>query len=331
MTAGTKSDLPFPWLREASARLARNAAGERPPHALLLSGPAGLGKLELARREAAALLCLEGDRPACGQCRSCDLMAGGAHPDFRMVTFETNDRGQLRKEIVIDQVRELIASLQLTHGLSPRKVAVIHPAEAMNRNAANALLKTLEEPAGDAVLILVCNDPARLPATVRSRCQVIDVRQPDRADATRWLVEEQGADPERAALALDAGAGTPLRATALLDSGGLEGYRAVHEALDRLESDSAQLQAAFTALSDLDPAACWFWVSVAAAQRSKAGFAGGAGGGRAVLRRMLDLQAQADRNHRLAATPVRHDLLLRDWLVQWTAFANEANDAGTRP
>ncbi len=175
--------MSYPWLAYAGERLARNAEGGRRAHALLVSGPRGLGKVDLALREAAALLCLSGERPACGRCRSCQLMAGGAHPDFRQVTFEVNDKGQLRSVIAVDQIRDLIASLQLTNSLSALKVAVIHPAEAMNRNAANALLKTLEEPAGDLVLMLVASDDARLPATVRSRCQVIGVRQPDADDA----------------------------------------------------------------------------------------------------------------------------------------------------
>src|SRR5690606_18002126 len=118
------------------------------------------------------------------------LFASGAHPDFRFLSFMTKDKSDdLRTVIVVDQVRELIGSMQLTNGLSPRKVALIQPAEAMNRSAANALLKTLEEPAGEVVLLLVSNDASRLSATIRSRCQALHLRPPAAVEAQQWLQE----------------------------------------------------------------------------------------------------------------------------------------------
>ena len=309
---------PCFWLTDAEGRFARHAAQARQAHALLLSGPRGLGKRDLALQQAAALLCIERARPACGRCRSCQLMASGAHPDFRSVTFELNDKGQLRKEIVVDQVRDLIASLQLTNSLSARKVALIEPAEALNRSAANALLKTLEEPAGEVVMLLVTSNEARLPATVRSRCQVIEVRQPEVRAAVGWLTERLDVDEATARLALEAGAGSPLLALRLVESGGLEGYRTVRSILGSVASDSGALNEAFAALSELEPVACWTWLSIASAEFVR-GLLSRPDAERQRAAGRLRLQTLADRNRRLASTPVRHDLLLRDWLLQWAA------------
>lgn len=313
--------MSLPWLAAAAARLDEAAARKRQAHALMLVGPRGLGKRELALREAAALLCLADARPACGQCRSCELAATGAHPDFRLVTLEPNEKGQMRKEIVVDQVRDLIASLQLTHGLSARKVAVIHPAETLNRHAANALLKTLEEPAGVAFLLLVCNDATRLPATVRSRCQVIEVRLPEADMAEAWLMAGLNVGAETARLALESAAGSPLLAADLVRSGGLDDYRSTRAWLERLEAEPGLASQAFSSLSALEPPQCWHWLSLASAARVRAAMTTGHGTARRRLASMLRLQSLSDRNHRLLATAVRHDLLLRDWLVQWAALA----------
>ena len=154
--------MTMAWLDPAREEFRNRLQSDRLAHAFLLSGQTGTGKQGLVMEMAAALLCLEKSLPACGSCRSCQLLASGAHPDFRILSFELNDKGKLRSEIVIDQVRELISFLQLTTTISEKKVALIQPAEAMNKNAANALLKTLEEPPGDAVILLLSHDPSRL-------------------------------------------------------------------------------------------------------------------------------------------------------------------------
>jgi len=139
--------VSYPWLQDAEAEFAERLESGRLAHALLLSGPADSGKVDLAERFLASALCLENRYPACGTCRSCQLAASGAHPDGHVVTYEEHPKtGKMRTELVIDQVRRLTASLFLTNTISRRKAALIHPVEAMNRNTANALLKTLEEP-----------------------------------------------------------------------------------------------------------------------------------------------------------------------------------------
>ena len=180
--------MTMTWLDPVREEFRKRLLGDRLAHAFLLSGQTGTGKQGLAMEMAAAILCREYRLPACGSCRSCQLLVSGAHPDFRILSFELNRNGKLRTEIVIDQVRELISFLQLTTTIGEKKAALVYPAEAMNKNAANALLKTLEEPPGDAVIILLSHDPFRLAVTITSRYQKLQVRSPDTDTALAWLL-----------------------------------------------------------------------------------------------------------------------------------------------
>jgi DNA polymerase-3 subunit delta' len=169
------NSLP-PWLAEVADGLLRRQAAGRMPHALLVHGPAGTGRRLLVDWLARHLL---------------GLPAGGAgelvHPDYRALAPEPD-----RDVITVAQVRELVEFMGLTASGGARKVAVISPAEAMNVNAANALLKTLEEPPGEGMLILVASAPGSLPATITSRCQRLRVGLPAPAAARAWLA---AADP----------------------------------------------------------------------------------------------------------------------------------------
>ncbi len=187
---------------------------DRLPHAVLIQGPAGIGKLALAEQLATRLLCetptTEGD--ACSRCDGCRLVASGNHPDLRRIEpeavaaqrsdaedaapgVEGGARGvrgaKPSLEIKIDQVRELSDFLYLGSHRGGRRVALVHPAEAMNVHAANALLKGLEEPPPGAMFILVSHQPARLLPTIRSRCVIVAVPRPEERAALAWL-EEQG-------------------------------------------------------------------------------------------------------------------------------------------
>ena len=306
--------MTHPWLQNAESEFADRLKTGRLPHALLLSGPAESGKVELAQRFLAAVLCLENSYPACGQCRSCQLAASGAHPDGHVVTFEEHPKtGDLRKELVIDQIRRLTSSLLLTNTISQRKGALVHPVEAMNTHTANALLKTLEEPPGETVMILVSSAPARLPATIRSRCQRLDVRQPGAETALEWLSGQLAVDSPRAEKALQAAAGSPLRAKRMLDDGGVDQFVELGDTLDALLAGSGTPLQAMSVHSDVDPDRLWAWISLRAAAETRAA----AGNGKAAKQLSL-LQQQADRNRSLARTPVRKDLLLQDWLIQWS-------------
>ena len=303
-----------PWLQAVEAEFAERLRSGRLAHALLISGSADCGKTELAKAFMASVLCLENTYPACGKCRSCQLAASGAHPDGHVITFEDNPKtGELRKELVIEQVRRLTSSMFLTNTISQRKSALVYPAEAMNRSTANALLKTLEEPQGEAVLILVSHAPGRLLATIRSRCQALPVRQPDFAAALNWLSSEMGLSESDADLALKAAAGSPFRALRMAQDGGTEQYRQVHQLLQGLRNGQAGTGQAMKELAEVDPDRLWAWMSLLSANLSRSLAAQGK-----AVKSVLDLQREADRNRGLARTPVRKDLLLQDWLIQWS-------------
>lgn len=204
----------LPWQDEAWARLQQARGAGRLPHALLLTGMAGIGKARLAHHLAHALLCTdpgpEGD--PCGRCRSCQLAAAGHHPDLHW--YRPEEPG---KAIKVDVIRALSESSVLTAGGSGRTLFILDPADAMNDAAANALLKTLEEPAGGALLILVSASPDRLPATIRSRCQQVALGPPAAEQAAAWLAG-QGLDAARATRLLDLYGGAPLAALAAAES-----------------------------------------------------------------------------------------------------------------
>lgn len=208
---------PYPWQQAPWQSMQQRIAAGRLPHALLLSGPAGLGKLEFARLLARSLLCEQTEQGLpCGSCRGCQLLAAGTHPDFQAVQPEEEG-----KEITIGLIRDLLAWQALTPQYGRARVVIIEPADRMNINAANALLKTLEEPGRDALLLLVTARPAALLPTIRSRCQQLPFVAQWGAEAHNWLAERLG-DAQRAALALAISGGAPLRALALVESGGME-------------------------------------------------------------------------------------------------------------
>jgi DNA polymerase-3 subunit delta' len=179
------------------------------PHALLLQGRPGLGKHDFAVQLAQALLCEQArDGVACGQCHSCRLFAAGTHPDLAAVGLVED-----AKNITVDQIRALGDFLSLRPHTAARKVVIISPAEAMNINAANSLLKLLEEPPLGSMLLLVTNHPARLPATIRSRCAHLLFRLPAPAVGRAWL-QTRSRDRDGTTL-LDLAGGAPLLAETL--------------------------------------------------------------------------------------------------------------------
>jgi DNA polymerase-3 subunit delta' len=198
------------WQHEARSKLEAAVEGGRLPHALLVHGPAGVGKDRFAAALAAALLCSgRGDRlEACGSCTNCALTRAGSHPDLRWLMPEDG-----RRSISVDQVREATEQLGMTSMRRGYRVAILSPAEAMTINAQNALLKTLEEPAASTLIVLLSSRPSRLRPTLRSRCQRIEIRRPDAAAAMSWLEQELGTRVSRRLLELAGGA--PLRAAAL--------------------------------------------------------------------------------------------------------------------
>lgn len=180
------SDL-YPWLASCRDSMTAVINQGRMPHALLLTGQPGVGKGAFSSWLAGLLLCEErnGSSGPCGQCPGCVQFKAGSHPDFFQLRPEED-----ATVIKVDQIRYLSEKLSLSSHRGGYQVVVLNPAETMNLNAANSLLKTLEEPSDNTVLLLVSSRPAQLPATVRSRCQQVRIEIPDRQIALEWLHEQ---------------------------------------------------------------------------------------------------------------------------------------------
>ena len=307
----------YPWLSGHWSFFLQRLEADKLAHALMIEGPSGVGKTQLARAMIARLLCREDQPRACGQCRSCQLLVSGAHPDYFDLQPEEDS-----KVIKVDQVRALIGKLDLTTSISERKVAYIHPADVMNGAAANALLKSLEEPAGNTVLILVSDNPGRLPVTIRSRCQSISINQPDARQVQDWLEHASGSPSEQVSAALQAAGGSPLRAAQYLDSPELDAYGQVRVGLASLLVRPGSVAPVSNQLNELNPVDLWRWLSICTGEVIKSIMLGQSLSWMPANptlrdRTLLKLKQQADINRQLASTQVRGDLLLQDWLIRW--------------
>lgn len=209
---------PYPWQKEVWQQLCDLHESSRLPHALLISGDAGIGKERLAQAFMARLLCQSpAHGMACGKCRACTLLNGRVHADHQWVTLELDDKGKLRTQISVSQIRDLIAFAGKASQMGGWRVIAIHPAHKLNVNSANALLKTLEEPGERTLLMLVTDRPLSLPATIRSRCQQLALAVPAEEEALAWLNQEVR-DEDKSRLLLSVANGAPLAAQALQSS-----------------------------------------------------------------------------------------------------------------
>jgi DNA polymerase III subunit delta' len=214
-----------PWQQFAARRL-----GAAMPHALMFTAHPGLGLNEFAARARASLLCNqpESSGVACGQCRSCMSLLSGTHPDFYEVTPEDG-----KVSIGVDAIREMAEKLSKTPQAGGFQVALIHPAHGMTVAAANALLKTLEEPARQTVLLLVSEQPGKLLPTILSRCQRLHLPRPSTDIARQWLEHIAPEQTRDVALALEIAGGAPVLALQLLQDQSVQQFSALAKALDR--------------------------------------------------------------------------------------------------
>ena len=340
-----------PWQQRVFERAVQAHAAGRLPHALLLCGPERLGKRGLAEVLAQAVLCAKPlpSGAACTRCASCTMFAARyqrdpietrpdespahpqghtGHPDVRFVGFALNEKSSPKKmyqELVIEQVRELSAWLALTPSSDRGKVALIEPAHLLNQAAANALLKTLEEPVLGRYLILVSDQPARLPATIRSRCQRYELSLPPSEEALNWL-QAQGVPAGAATEALAANLGHPGLALLELRDGGAELRVAVAKALVALSSGRLRPDAAAREWIDdrldrrLRLAAELVREFAAQAALGQAPLArlGRAGlGADSDVARLAAWFDEANRVQGLLRAPLRQDLLITELLRLW--------------
>lgn len=324
---------PLPWQQALWIELTAQILQQRLGHALLLSGPAGVGKRRFARALGAFLLCEQRSGFACGTCRSCQQLAVGAHPNASVLAPDglyglavsasgqqpqglvhwQPDAERKRREIPIDAARKLISQLALSAHYGGARVAVVDPADALNSSSVNALLKTIEEPPAATHLLLVGERPQALPATLRSRCQRIRFATPVHADAVAWLTAEGVADPTDALLAAH---GAPLRALDIERDGELALYREWAElwsAVGRRRKDPVSAAATI----DRDAVArhlqwAWSWLH----GRFRAAAAGGPLDADTASAWALVLDEVAESN-RQAARNAQPQLLLESLFVQW--------------
>lgn len=199
----------LPWHEPTWRQLCRLADTGRMPHALLFSGEHGVGKLRLAEALIARTMCAAPGEQACGQCRSCQLLASGYHPDLLRIAPEEGKR-----QIRIDTIRDVNRFVSQTAQQGGYRVIVISPAEAMNVAASNALLKSLEEPGDQTLFILLADVPSRVLPTIRSRCQQWPLPSVALADCLGWLTEQLASEDE-ARFWWQVSGGLPLRAVEL--------------------------------------------------------------------------------------------------------------------
>ena len=295
-----------PWQTRIFEQVRGALDGGRLGHALLFCGPARLGKRGVA--DALAAHVLGADRDA----RVAQLLAAGTHPDFHGVSFvPTKDGTKLRTEIVIEQIRELSSKLSLTPQYGSAQVAIVDPADAVNTAACNALLKTLEEPQPGRHLWLVASNPARLPATIRSRCQRIEFRLPPRDAALAWLVA-RGHRESDAVEALEAARGHPGLAADWLAGGGMALRREVAKDLAGLAKGELPVVATAQRWAGDESAADRIAHAADLALARAAGLTDVAGIGK--LAAWFDA---ANRTRDLLRTTVRADLAIAELLLAW--------------
>lgn len=227
--------LKYPWLQSTYQHLVEQFRAGALHHATLLAGQADIGKSNLAEFFAHRLLCSSDETMPCGRCKSCLLLASGTHPDLTRLTTEEKSRF-----IKVDQVRAVTEKLAASAQQGGNKVVIIDRADQLNVNAANALLKSLEEPTANTYFVMLANDLDRLLPTVISRCHVQRVVSPSPQQARDWLQGYASNDNEVES-ALHIARMSPLKALHLLQDGNNLGLPELFQRLTQCATGTASV------------------------------------------------------------------------------------------
>lgn len=311
-----------PWQEPVYSRALHAFLSGRLGHAQLLMGPESLGKHDLARHLAKRMLCRNAgaDLPACGSCASCQRFEQGSHGDFRQVGIELNEKtGKLKTAIGVDQIRDMAEWLGLTAQLGGARVVIIETAHRLNVQAANALLKTLEEPMPGRYLVLVTDQAKALPVTVRSRCQRLEMPMPSVEQARHWL-KQKGVPDDAVERLLPVAGGNPGVVLDWYGRNGLVLFEAVHGDLGALSKDRlGASEAARNWLADDQTAMRLLFAAGIAYRLARTWALGGKNGPKPplALNRLQDWIDGINRLRLSLSQPLRHDLglagLLHDW------------------
>lgn len=227
----------YPWQQTLWQQLKNSVMHDQLSHALLFRGVAGIGKSVFVKELVRFILCEK--RSTFGEtecCHACHLLSTSIHPNFYEVTPEKAGHA-----IKIDQIRELIEFTEQSAYLGKYQCVIIHPAHQMNHFAANALLKTLEEPTQNVFIFLITEERSRLPATIVSRAMQVNMPVPAQHIALTWLKQQTKQSPADVSLSLKVNMGAPLKALAWLQSDTWKTRKLVYEALLQLHSEPLQL------------------------------------------------------------------------------------------
>ncbi|MEH6455402.1 MAG: DNA polymerase III subunit delta' [Cocleimonas sp.] len=211
--SGSTINQEYPWHQSTWQKFIQARTKNHLPHAILLSGEEGIAKFPLAKRMAKSLLCMNtvsNATDACNQCQSCKTYESGANPDFTQITLLED-----KQQIGVDQIRALSEFLNYSRSYNTNRVVILNPVERMNLNAANSLLKSLEEPSAHTVIILVTAKINQLLPTIKSRCQLFNVATPSKTDSVHWLQQQSQQNQESSVdveAALEITGNKPLKA-----------------------------------------------------------------------------------------------------------------------
>lgn len=282
----------YPWQDADWQRI--TGPGSARHHALVLGGIGGIGKREFALELARRLLCARPSRRACGECRNCQLFDAGTHPDFHVLLSEQESasgrlglltgyaarypeerpgRERLSSVIKVEKIRQLIDRFYQSSHLGTGRVALLLPADRMNVNAANALLKLLEEPPPDSHFLLVTDRAGSLIPTIRSRCIMETLAPPSVQTSLEWLDGRGGENPALMQRAVTAGAG-PLEILAMAETGELAQQDANLRSIQALLAGTEDPVALAEGFARQDPAQLLQWMQRLICQLARCQLAG---------------------------------------------------------